>query len=210
VIEKTENPDNENNKINENLQNENFQLKEYIRNIDKKLDFIIKENKELKSFIQTKTEDYENNLSNILSRINEKNKMKESFGNSNENKEINLIEDNNSKSKHLFEKIDSSNHTVQSEYSVEYFSKENFFAPSNNNNYNNLNAMEINNIDEEKISLKIQNKIKEKEHKINENLGFSFPINFKEYSFKEPIINLHKDPNNSHNNQRNLNNLKKI
>jgi hypothetical protein len=63
--------ENENVKVIDSLKLENFNLKMHIKNIDKKFDYIIKENKELKEYIRFKTEEYESNLHKVIYKLQE-------------------------------------------------------------------------------------------------------------------------------------------
>lgn len=58
-------------KVIDSLKLENFNMKMHIKSIDKKFDYIIKENKELKDYIKFKTDEYENNLHKIVYRLQE-------------------------------------------------------------------------------------------------------------------------------------------
>ena len=57
------------------LKSENNKLRQHIKNIDHKFDHIIKENRELKEYIKSKTEDYENNLHTIIIKIHDELKL---------------------------------------------------------------------------------------------------------------------------------------
>ena len=63
--------ENENVKVIDSLKLENFNLKMHIKSIDKKFDYIIKENKELKEYIRFKTEEYESNLHKVIYKLQE-------------------------------------------------------------------------------------------------------------------------------------------
>lgn len=127
------------------LNNENTKLKQYIKNIDKKFDYIINENKVLKDYIKSKTEYYENNLHEIISKLHQELKF---LNEQNSNIKQNTLKKSNKNSTSQMCKIieKTSTHDKESHLSNNPYSENILQTEESNSNRNEI----IHNEDESK------------------------------------------------------------
>ena len=135
------------------LNNENIRLKQHIKNIDMKFDYIIKENREIKEYIRIKTEDYENNIHELVSNLYEQFKFfngNNLFNNQsktkNKSKNTNVFKNNDKMSSHYIESPNSNN-----DYSDNVKKTEGSNSNRNNLNLNSDDYVEYNGLDSSKL-----------------------------------------------------------
>lgn len=163
----------------ESLKNENSKLKQHIKNIDMKFDYIIKENRELKDYIRSKTEDYENNLHEIISKLHE---------------ELKFLNENNSNTNPSTHQKQNNNNVSQKRKNIEKTSTHYKESPISNNEYSE-NVLQTEGTNSNRNNIILNGEDSKEYDVLNSSNHFASPKNSNDSSNHHESIKIIKDEN---------------